>query len=125
MILAAVVAVGYFLLPTSLKHSLLAALTGGGAEGPAAGSGTSVCQASAGNGQACDFSRAVLASTEDVWGSEFQKGRLPQYGRAVTRYEQPTLVVFSGGVATGGCGSASSDVGPFYCPADHKLYIDP
>jgi predicted metalloprotease len=67
----------------------------------------------------------VLASTEDVWGAEFDRGRLPRYQRAPGKYEQPTLVVFSGGVATGGCGSASSDAGPFYCPGDHKLYIDP
>jgi hypothetical protein len=125
LLLAVVLGGVYFLLPASLKHSLLAALSGGGADAPAVSSGGSVCQASAGNGQACDFSRAVLASTEDVWAGEFQNGRLPKYGRAATRYEQPTLVVFSGGVATGGCGSASSDVGPFYCPGDHKLYIDP
>jgi uncharacterized protein len=125
LMLGAVLGVVYFLLPASLKHSVLAALTGGGAAAPAASSGGSVCQVSAGNGQACDFSRAVLASTEDVWAGELQNGRLPQYGVPATRYEPPTLVVFSGGVATGGCGSASSDVGPFYCPGDHKLYIDP
>ncbi len=125
LVLGAVLGVVYFLLPASLKQSVLAALTGGGAATPAAGSGWSVCQVSAGNGQACDFSRAVLASTEDVWAGEFQNGRLPQNDRSATRYEQPTLVVFSEGVATAGCGSASSDVGPFYCPGDHKLYIDP
>mgnify|MGYP000853356543 FL=1 len=47
------------------------------------------------------------------------------YGRAPGAYQEPTLVVFSGSVSTGGCGSATSDVGPFYCPADRKLYIDP
>ena len=35
------------------------------------------------------------------------------------------LVVFANSVSTGGCGGATSDVGPFYCPADQKLYIDP
>jgi predicted metalloprotease len=34
-------------------------------------------------------------------------------------------VVFSNSVSTGGCGSATSDVGPFYCSGDQKLYIDP
>ncbi|MEO8184443.1 MAG: hypothetical protein ABI895_37010, partial [Deltaproteobacteria bacterium] len=67
LLLGAVLGVVYFLLPTSLEHSVLAALTGGEASAPAASSGGSVCQVSAGNGQACDFSRAVLASTEDVW----------------------------------------------------------
>ena len=67
----------------------------------------------------------MLASTEDVWTSEFQRGALPSYGRASGPYRVPTLVVFSRGIATGGCGSATSAVGPFYCPADSKLYVDP
>jgi predicted metalloprotease len=67
----------------------------------------------------------VLASTEDVWGANFQGGALPRYGGEPGAYQHPTLVVFSESVATGGCGNASSDVGPFYCPADRKLYIDP
>jgi len=40
-------------------------------------------------------------------------------------YQQPTLVVFANSVSTGGCGNATSDVGPFYCPGDQRLYIDP
>lgn len=121
----AVLGAGYFVLPASLKQHLLGALVGGG-QGAVATSGTgSVCQASAANGSACDFSRAVLASTEDVWKPIFQRGELPQYGRAPGVYQEPTLVVFADGVATGGCGNASSATGPFYCPADRKLYIDP
>ncbi|MBY0568399.1 MAG: neutral zinc metallopeptidase [Hyphomonadaceae bacterium] len=94
---------------------------GGGGGEVAQGEG-SVCEAEA---QACDFSRAVLASTEDVWRQQFSQNRLPNYGSAPGAYVDPTLVVFQGGVATEGCGSASSDVGPFYCPADRNLYIDP
>jgi hypothetical protein len=40
------------------------------------------------------------------------------------RYEDARLVLFTGGVSTGGCGSAPSSVGPFYCPADRQAYID-
>lgn len=76
------------------------------------------------NAQACDFSRAVLGSTEDVWRAQFQQGRLPNYGVQPGAYRDPTLVVFEGAVSTG-CGNATSDVGPFYCPADGNLYIDP
>ena len=39
-------------------------------------------------------------------------------------YQDATLVLFAGAVSTGGCGDAPSSVGPFYCPADQKAYID-
>ena len=61
------------------------------------------------------FVRAVLAETEDVWSTLFAE-------QGAT-YPQPTLVMFSGVVASG-CGQASAAVGPFYCPADQKLYLD-
>ena len=88
--------------------------------------GTTVCDASKKNADACDFSRAVLASTEDIWNKQFTASKLPKYKKPVPgNYQEPTLVVFTGAVSTGGCGNASSAVGPFYCPADKKLYIDP
>ncbi len=62
-----------------------------------------------------DFVSVVLADTEDVWQAQFQK-----MGK---RYVNPRLVLFTGGVRSG-CGEASSAVGPFYCPADQKVYID-
>ena len=84
-----------------------------------------MCDASQANGAAGDFSRAVLASTEDVWTQQFERGALPNYNSAPGAYRNPSLVVFANSVATGGCGDATSDVGPFYCPGDQKLYIDP
>jgi predicted metalloprotease len=57
------------------------------------------------------FVRVVLADTEDVWNN------------LMNDYREPTLVLFSGYVESG-CGSASSSTGPFYCPADEKVYID-
>lgn len=124
LIIGAVLGVGYFVLPTALREQILGALSGGAVgSGDSAGSG-SACKASATNERACDFSRVVLASTEDVWKAQFQRGALPRYGGAPGAYPEPTLVVFTAGVTTG-CGTASSDSGPFYCPADKKLYIDP
>src|SRR5690606_19937373 len=41
-----------------------------------------------------------------------------------SEYQDAQLVLFSGGVRTGGCGDAPSSVGPFYCPADGKAYLD-
>lgn len=63
-----------------------------------------------------EFTATVLADTEDVWEKVFTENRLGTY-------EKPTLVLFTASVNTG-CGQASSSVGPFYCPADHKLYMD-
>ena len=118
--LLAIVVLGavYFLMP-GMRAPLMGMLGIGGGEVQSSGS---VCETAA---EACDFSRAVLGSTEDVWGQQFREGHLPRYASAPGAYVEPTLVVFSGGVSTEGCGSASSDVGPFYCPADRKLYIDP
>jgi uncharacterized protein len=63
-----------------------------------------------------EFVAATLAMTEDVWKEQFAK-----LGK---RYEEPKLRLFSGQVSTEGCGSASSAVGPFYCPADRRVYLD-
>src|SRR5262245_42952058 len=124
LIAGAVLAMGFFVLPSGIKQELLGALTGGGQGAPSA-PGASVCDASQINGAACDFSKVVLASTEDVWTPLFERGALPNYGTPPGAYRHPTLVVFANSVSTGGCGDASSGVGPFYCPADQKLYIDP
>jgi predicted metalloprotease len=123
MLVAAVLGVGYFVLPSGLRQQLLGALNGEPGATQASGAG-SACKASADNAKACDFSRVVLASTEDVWTQKFQSGAIPQYGRMPEAYEKPTLAVFVDSVSTG-CGSANSAVGPFYCPRDRKLYIDP
>jgi predicted metalloprotease len=126
LVLGAVVGVGYLFAPASVKQLIGGLLSGAdGTSGAGPGAGLSTCAASPANAKACDFSRVVLASTEDVWTGEFQRGALPSYGHASGPYRAPTLVVFSRGVATGGCGDASSAVGPFYCPADRKLYVDP
>lgn len=61
------------------------------------------------------FSRVVLASTEDIWTEIFR-----QNGE---QYRKPTLVLFTDGVESA-CGQASAAVGPFYCPGDQKLYLD-
>lgn len=117
----------YLFAPPGIKNAIFGALLGGvpGQSQATQGEGT-VCDSSAGATQACDFSRVILGSTEDVWGAQFQQGRLPRYNnQQAGAYQNPTLVVYSGGVATEGCGSASSDVGPFYCPGDRKLYVDP
>lgn len=62
-----------------------------------------------------NFVAVVLAETEDVWNDTFQKA-----GRT---YQEPKLVLFSGAVESA-CGMAGSATGPFYCPADHKVYLD-
>ena len=65
--------------------------------------------------QLADFVSVVLADTEDTWNAIFQ-----QAGRD---YQEPNLVLFSGSVQSA-CGMASAAMGPFYCPADQKVYID-
>src|SRR4030095_10621808 len=102
LIAAAVLGIGFFVLPAGVRQELFGALTGGGAgAGSASGAGT-VCDASQANAAACDFSRAVLGSTEDVWTQKFERGALPTYGSAPRAYQEPSLVVFAQSVSTGG-----------------------
>ena len=61
------------------------------------------------------FVSTVLADTEDVWTDVFNKGG--------ASYAKPGLVLFSGSTTTQ-CGQGQSAMGPFYCPADRKVYID-
>ena len=63
-----------------------------------------------------DFSTYVFDDTQDVWEGTFDRSGDP--------YDTAKLVLYSGAVQTGGCGSATSAVGPFYCPADERVYLD-
>jgi hypothetical protein len=62
-----------------------------------------------------EFAATVLADTEDVWKKIFQENK--------RSYDEPKMVLFTRNVETG-CGSATAASGPFYCPADRKVYMD-
>jgi uncharacterized protein len=70
---------------------------------------------SSGRDELRDFVSVVLADTEDTWRQLFR--------RMNREYREPKLVLFTGAVQSE-CGMAGEAVGPFYCPADHKLYLD-
>ena len=61
------------------------------------------------------FVRTVLADTEDTWAKVFSAGG--------AKYVNPGLVIYTGATRTG-CGQGQAAMGPFYCPADQKVYID-
>jgi predicted metalloprotease len=61
------------------------------------------------------FSKKILAGTEDVWTKEFAK-----MGR---QYTPPHMALFKS-ATNSGCGGATSQTGPFYCPADQTVYLD-
>ena len=71
---------------------------------------------SANDEEYANFVKVVLKDTEDVWAKIFSEQLNKQY-------EEPVLVLFSGSDQSG-CGSATAATGPFYCPADSKVYID-
>ncbi len=95
--------------------TILSMLSGGGAptaqvaqQGPA--------QRPPADDRMAKFVGTVLADTEDVWKDIFTKGG--------ATYQEPRLVLFKGQTSTGGCGGGQAAMGPFYCPADQKVYID-
>ncbi len=84
--------------------------------GGGGGGGATYSQGSGVDDDHREFLGVVLADTEDVWSNIFQANG--------ARYQKPTLVIFDGRT-TSPCGPASTGSGPFYCPADKKIYIDP
>jgi predicted metalloprotease len=90
--------------------TVISLLTGGGQGVP-----QSVQQSTPVDDEASRFVRRVLAKTEDTWGAIFKASGV--------QYREPTLVLFSGATRTA-CGVGETAMGPFYCPADEKVYID-
>jgi predicted metalloprotease len=68
-----------------------------------------------GEDELADFARVVLADTEDVWTAKFAARQ--------SKYAAPILVLFEDEVLSA-CGRKGASMGPFYCPADYRLYID-
>jgi hypothetical protein len=95
--------------------TLLGALGGGGGSAMAPSAQQAPAQAPPANDKIASFVSTVLASTEDVWTAQFRT--------AGGAYQAPGLVLFRGATRTA-CGQGQSAMGPFYCPADQKVYID-
>lgn len=107
ILLLAVLVAGYF------GYDLTPLLTGmGGVERIG---GQSASQATDENDNLGRFTRVALRTTEETWSNIFRQ--------AGQDYAPATLVLYSGATDTA-CGYGQSAMGPFYCPADHKVYID-
>lgn len=87
----------------------------GGGSGSGGAPVTQSAKAPPASDKAAAFVSTVLASTEDVWTEQFRRGG--------GQYQPPGLVLFRGATRTA-CGVGQSAMGPFYCPADQKVYID-
>jgi predicted metalloprotease len=94
--------------------TLLGVLSGGGGGAPVVQQQSPAQGPPAGDAMG-QFVSTVLADTEDVWAQLFKQGG--------ANYKEPKLVLFRGAVGTA-CGAGQSAMGPFYCPGDHKVYID-
>lgn len=104
-----------YLIFKAMGIDLMQVMDGGGSVGgPGYEQSQSSPQAPA-NDEMTAFVRTVLAETEDTWHGIFQS-----QGKD---YEEPRLVLFSGQTQSA-CGFASAATGPFYCPGDHKVYLD-
>lgn len=77
--------------------------------------GTSIAPANDPQADDVVFANVVVTNANDLWEREFARGD--------SRYDRTKLVLYSGAVATG-CGQGSASAGPFYCPADSRVYLD-
>jgi hypothetical protein len=108
----AVVVIGAYVLFTGN----LGILTGsGGLTGQGEPAQSELVVESAEEQELVDFVSTVLADTEESWHELFRQ--------AGGTYQEPTLVLFRGAVSSA-CGLGQAAMGPFYCPSDHKVYID-
>ncbi|MEI6235827.1 MAG: neutral zinc metallopeptidase [Planctomycetota bacterium] len=120
--LIVVLIVGYFLGVDPSQLAQIAGSNGGSSSGTPSQVQRPVNPGNAGkkvappNDRAGHFIKVVLGYTEKVWDEQFKK-----MGKV---YEKPKLVIFSGQTRTG-CGMGTTAMGPFYCPADKTVYIDP
>lgn len=80
-------------------------------QAPQGSSAEELCNANAYALESCN----ALGSLNETWAPLFAKANIP--------FKQPSLTFYQGGTRSG-CGAASSAMGPFYCPADHGIYID-
>lgn len=87
--------------------------------GPAvapAGQGEAIGRGGDATGELDDFVDAVMVNAQDFWTEQFSASD--------RTYERATLVFYSSGTDTAGCGYGEAAFGPFYCPADEGVYID-
>jgi predicted metalloprotease len=107
--IVAVLAIGYF---TGIDVSSFVGGGGGGSTQIQSGSTELTEEDKIAGG----FVGAALGYTEEVWGEVFPKQQGKKY--------RPTKLVLFKGVTQSPCGNASGATGPFYCPADRKVYLD-
>jgi predicted metalloprotease len=99
------------ILVLMLGYCALTSLGGGG--GPTIGQSSGPSKLDANTGT---FMKQVLGSTEQVWGELFRASG--------AQYKPTTMVAYSNSNRSG-CGAAQAAMGPFYCPTDQKIYLDP
>jgi len=104
-------AVSYF---TGISPSTLLGLVSGGSS-PGSISQSAPARKPPANDEMATFVSKVLADTEDTWQEIFRGTN--------KNYRDPKLVLFTGATQTA-CGAGRAAMGPFYCPADEKVYID-
>jgi predicted metalloprotease len=103
----------YFGIDPQQLNRLIGNIQGAGGGGPNGQAERPLTPEEAKSGK---FAATILRFTEKVWDEQFQKHN--------KRYQYPHMVLFVDQVQTG-CGVAPSAVGPFYCPADRTVYLDP
>lgn len=117
---------GFLIMLAVLAFLVFSCLGGGTAGDPLTTGGSSNS-----SGEAIEGTNSESEEEEEVFTEinffldDLQEGFWPEeFAEAGLTYEDATVTIFENGVSTGGCGNATSAVGPFYCPADNTAYID-